>query len=93
MTRVNIDELIRKFPIEEQIEIHARAERMNEARAQARRKENMENIETIQMILQESLDKCRSDEEMEFWQNLKDQGIKLGAKLPSGEFLDLKMPE
>ena len=53
----------------------------------------MENFETIQKILQEDLDKCRSEEELEFWQNLRDQGIKLIAKLPTGETFELKMPE
>ena len=93
MTIVDIDELIKRFSMEEQIAIHARSAKLTEARAQARKKENMENIEKIQQILQDDLDKCRSDENMELWQSLREQGITLGAKLPGGETIELKMPE
>lgn len=93
MTKVNLDELISRFSIEEQAEIHSRSAKITEARIKARRKENMENFETIQKILQEDLDKCRSEEELEFWQNLRDQGITLIAKLQTGESFELKMPE
>ena len=93
MTRVDLDEMIKQLPIEEQIAIHARTAKFNEARKQARKKENMEDIKKIQQILQDDLDKCRSDKEMELWQNLREQGVTLGAKLSSGETIELKMPE
>ena len=53
----------------------------------------MEDIKKIQQILQDDLDKCRSDKEMELWQNLREQGVTLGAKLSSGETIELKIPE